>query len=114
MDSDLRRTALCGPLFFGLIRTPARRSIGWASSEMGGYRMRSVRSMRVPSGLTIASGGIGAERTRMISAGGFRYGSSAAAESAATLMMTAARTAIRDMLPIMTYWGVLREPNVTE
>ena len=58
----------------GLIRTPASRSIGSASSAIGGYGWDSTSSIASRAGLNRTRGGWGASRIAAISAGGSLYG----------------------------------------
>src|SRR5690606_15722652 len=61
---------LAGPLFLGLIRYPASRSIGSASSAIGGRLARSYSAQVARSGLRLGVGVGLRSRTSAIGAGG--------------------------------------------
>ena len=59
-----------GPLVRGLMRLPARRSIGWASSAMVGMLRCSSSRSHWRSGLTFATGSGGMSRMSTMTCGG--------------------------------------------
>ncbi len=62
----------CGPLVRGLMRWPARRSIGCASSAMGGRLRRSTSATTSRVGLTTTWGSGGASSMSTMTRGGVR------------------------------------------
>src|SRR5438046_6754991 len=73
----------CGPAVRGLMRFPARRSIGAASWAIVGMLRGSSSSSHCRSGDRLATGNGGASRMSTMTCGGVRYG--VCAESAVLL-----------------------------
>src|ERR1051326_8858243 len=69
--SATKRGGWCLPFVAGLMRRPARRSMGCARSEMGGLASRSALSSHLPLGLTCTVGVGGALRISEIGCGAF-------------------------------------------
>ena len=70
-DMAIMRGGACGPFVWGLMRSPASRSIGAATSVIGGYCSPCNSNRRSRRGLSATDGGGGASRTARISLGGF-------------------------------------------
>ena len=68
---ELLNVVLCSPLVFGLMRIPAMRSIGCASSAIGGYRSGCPCMAKVRVGLMVKVGVTGAFRAFSTAFDGF-------------------------------------------
>jgi len=70
--SAVLKVLLCSPLVFGLMPMPANRSIGSASSAIGGLRTGAPCIAKSRVGLIDSAGVTGALRMSSTAGGGFR------------------------------------------
>jgi hypothetical protein len=91
----------CGPLVRGLMRMPASRCIGCATSEIGGMLARSSSAITSPAGLTAAVGSGGASRMSTISFGGSWYCAAAACAAARTTTVRVASRVRRGIIRVL-------------